>query len=226
MAEKSSHSSRSQVAGWPPPHRALPRKNQTLPYSLRPRLVGHSLFSHPKERKSQSRPVLFSAEVTQAQPIGGHRRHPHPAPASPCLSPSPRTGMPVGARASRAPQPVPVPLTPAGSGSAELGRVARRRHRRKCSQGSRGSRGPRSSRGPQRPGRISMAQAGQRRFSSRLLPGEVHRLCLESWRTLASGPAPAASPGDRTREKRRSGRGPASCPPPPRCSHCARSWLS
>lgn len=87
-----------------------------------------------------------------------------------------------------------------GSPSTRSGRVVTRRHRRRSGQPGATS--------ALRPVCESMARAG--RFRRSLVYPQLTAIRLRlSQCTLAGNRAPTASPGGRTREKKRSGRGPA-----------------
>lgn len=148
------------------------------------------------QRRSPNRTDL-SASLDNPSVANGRRRTPFPT---------------RGSQHPRALRPLlgPETITPGVRPSSELRRTGARRHRRSSGRGG--------ARGPRRLGRERMAPAGPPRSS------RTHRRrCPESLRTLAGGPAPAARPGGRTLEKRRSGRGRPPCPPPLRHSDRASS---
>ena len=186
----------------PAPLRPFPRNTQTLPYYPRPRLVGRCSF----QRRNPNRTGLSASLDNPSGANGrgrGRRRRPFPTRGRQY----PRASAPGSPRALR-PLLGPATITPGVRPSSELRRTGARRHRRSSGRGG--------ARGPRRLERERMAPAGPPRSS------RTHRRrCPESLRTLAGGLAPAARPGGRTLEKRRSGRGRPPCPPPLRHSHRA-----
>lgn len=90
-----------------------------------------------------------------------------------------------------------------------------------------GTEAPAGSLAPQTPsGQCASAWRGRVGPGRCCALGLLRSVSVYSLRTLAGNRAPTASPGDRTREKKRSGRGRPPWPPPPRRSRRTRGQPS